>query len=1856
MGPSEKAYNIKQLGVWPYEKYEISTDPTVIDPRLGNILTNYFFPMDYNPGHNFRNTNTVNYDFDNIPNSLNIFGQTVLDITDYNTFYWNITALRTKYNDDLYNIFFAQIDNNLLGYVLHPTRLFLKPISVQKTINGWKLQTSAIMLSAAPIYFETSETMVCAIDISKFYNENYDNKIELALPNDLLINYGLSAIQKYVNRPIIQFTPTNNPIYYTTNLEPDGCKIKADTTYITNLHEYIDMDGGFAKIGDIPLYNNSRRYYPFDSSLFNFDPTKNPNLQTFFMLQSAITDSHPFDSSENCILTSTIDLNTTNFKYFVDSWTVDRNLVYAVSGKIGTFLGVRYVADSPFIRNTQESVYSTLRTFQNAAITNLFLSASSNNNGADTTVWETKYPPHHYSYNLSFSDNNQYRESNVASSLYFDLTSKIISQTATSITLSTYIFSEYGLMKMDLETYGIYDNIKFEIIPTTPQTDDQIYRSLLCFYGTTQNHYDLSASPWIPAASGGIFNIQTIYANGDVRFSILPKLSTYSGFIDSFYKTDIIFENQGTLGGNQKIFQKLIKDGSNYLDTTVSHLTSESSYPFRDLTNSYVSWSFEPSNTDCAIYLLNPILSSYSLVQPNSEILFDYSTWTSRFSGFGPQTIVTKFSSQKYNEFCLLSSNPSLFDIFSEKRFIIGSYNGLQNLNSVRTISLTAGVPVSNKIYNIPNNNSIFWSWNYDGVNDTENQKITAVKTDGSIYTIGEFGLASNLSAITFYIEPAKNDFSPILHNLNITVQNTSIEGSISIKVDEFPSEANFNTEFYVYYRDLLSKEILYTANSEVLTRPLDTTSKYFFKANDQILNQTQNTTLYWNVSDSVGYTSTLSGASSFYYNINTARETLITLSAIESIAAGWVSAHNIKQSLTIYSLPIAEFQKPLKFNIYSEFFWNSGKNLTIADQNNYTLSVSPTAYLNKTSDTYGFWVSANKINFDKYIYSVDTFKTSSIALLNIPYNTDLVSTTGLTVYLTAFGKEFPENNGLFYSMSGTNGLFTSIFDITAKTFPFNITPLTVDNKFQRSPTLVPYTSCTFTFSAAQTNIDIGTNLYVSIVQKISTIPLESPTQPNGGTITYTLSSTYWTSNKTIAAIDGTYNLFRLSVGDPSVELTISEREKTPLYLTALASIDKKIPTTTFDNYPTYSGNKDLWNTISEKVTSSYVQTLYAYITSERFELYISDYYQLTGNSILFQADSYFLSDSNPISSFYIDYGDGVSESLSLNDTNSHYYDYAGSFSITLSSIFQNGEIYHNTNIKPIIIYNEWPIYDQNDIRFISEKSLLLPYNLSDISIQPNEFGNVDIYNTAITRLYKNLEYISSNMKTINVETPTDFYGWLGANSSLKSDGLRWQTPDYNNNSYLSYLTYATNTGTSHFTNIQSFSEKDGNFIVLDGGKIRFFENGKKLKESTFINYEDFTKNFKAIDYMETDDTGKVLYVLDVFNNKLHRVDLEISDISYIFDILNIGGFGSKSDPNKFSSPSKVVYKDSYVYVLDYNNSCVKKYTPELTWIYTYYSETFQNNKIEDFDIHPNTGLLYTLNSDNIIYVFDNDQTEYYTSLDIGSIIGSNTVLDFRFDEVGEFFYIVTTDSVYKFTASGIYIGAFGAGYQKSLKVGTNKTIYVSGQYFITKMYEIVQNFGIGDGLAKTKWTLDDILLTSNEFASDLNYNRSLQRMVENVKKLRNTIDSKFVLVDEMTSSGNVTYFAKTPVKTLERPTFSDDIENDSVRIGINEYHIPQVFNREFEKIYSALEVLKTFFDIGTVNASTENGCQGVFCWSWKAMSCYNLSLPLIKLCNINPITFAELEKSFGINYAPSKEWGNAKSSCCSNTKSPLER
>jgi hypothetical protein len=203
------------------------------------------------------------------------------------------------------------------------------------------------------------------------------------------------------------------------------------------------------------------------------------------------------------------------------------------------------------------------------------------------------------------------------------------------------------------------------------------------------------------------------------------------------------------------------------------------------------------------------------------------------------------------------------------------------------------------------------------------------------------------------------------------------------------------------------------------------------------------------------------------------------------------------------------------------------------------------------------------------------------------------------------------------------------------------------------------------------------------------------------------------------------------------------------------------------------------------------------------------------------------------------------------------------------------------------------------------------------------------------------------------------------------------------------------------------------------------------------------------------------------------------------------------------------------------------------------------------------------------------------------------------------------------------------------------------------KIQDILEVYQLGEGLPFNYWDNSQLAVYPDEFTSDLNYNRSLKRMAQNIKSFRNTLNAKFVLYPQQTKNGSANYLTWIPINKDSLPKFSNDVENETLGVGVNELHLPQVFNKELVKLYKAIDELKKFLDVSNINPDSINktvNCKQPFCWSFKAMSCYGLTLPIIKTCEINPITFSELQSGFPYTYAPSNIWGNAISDCCSQS------
>ena len=115
----------------------------------------------------------------------------------------------------------------------------------------------------------------------------------------------------------------------------------------------------------------------------------------------------------------------------------------------------------------------------------------------------------------------------------------------------------------------------------------------------------------------------------------------------------------------------------------------------------------------------------------------------------------------------------------------------------------------------------------------------------------------------------------------------------------------------------------------------------------------------------------------------------------------------------------------------------------------------------------------------------------------------------------------------------------------------------------------------------------------ISIEQYIQTKPLFTPASQITGTITYFLSSLYWTASalvevpftNTIGTSSIIENLFVIKYGDPAIPLYAGEYGKTDFYLYAVTDLFQQIPPETFDNYSEdfwqYPTDPSLWKSIN---------------------------------------------------------------------------------------------------------------------------------------------------------------------------------------------------------------------------------------------------------------------------------------------------------------------------------------------------------------------------------------------------------------------------------------------------------------------------------------------------------------------------------------------------------------------------------------------------------------------------------------------------------------------------------------------------
>jgi len=1908
---STKAYTITTEGTWPNEKYVVGLDGNLIDPALHSIPAyNYFrFNNSIDVPINYYNS----YDYLNSAPVFDTQGLNAIDTTASTSLVWNVSSERRLFNiGNTFNTLAidiapgSNISNKYYCYYINPKRLLLKPTS-KPTFNGtnWTLNTETVLKDEYTRFYLSSASDVSgALEIRK---ENVSKPTTSSLPiNNYSIVYNMSSCRMRNNIPVISFTPTNNPIFLSTVLEPspstsvDKSRIRPDSTFVTYsvifYADYGPSNGGIkmgnlgqerfdnvATYGSLPTLKSSyimTDKFPVDLS------TKTQNDKQIFQLLQIKNDSSLSDLSDTkyCVLCATFNLSDSNFTYLSKNYFTGTTIVNTITGLPDTNIGVSYIADCPTLQFTQEKWQDTV----NSVTTPLGVPLTGSSSTHSSIDWVTKYPPHYYSYKASLKDDNDPSQSLMETSdLTFFLRSPIISQEYTpkgwnySATLSTYIGSDHDFVTYDLSFGAPDDYIKF-----TPSLDasNVILDDVYAYYGSSLNiPYDLKSSPWIKASDANQLKISYPFEkHGEIEFTILSTLSSFAGILDSFEKTNIkLAIGQPPNNSGQPIFISKIFEVADRLEADSSFLVNDTSWPTRDLNGSNISWFVEPINSTTSINAVDLNGKYLQSITPGQSILFNSNTQTVAVSGYGPQTIVLTLSSQKYNETTSVSSVSSLFDYFSEGYLLVGSPNGVNNLNKTRSLYLTAAVPYKGRQYDIPQSGKICWTWSYNGQTYDTSPVSAYYIADNTPYVFGTDDSNIVLSSIYFEIEPPYNTV-PNLNNFDVLASIDTpkglIDGTYNILLDDFPNPSIFNTDFLTYYSSfdnyttvynpLVSNDISNTRlTKNVITRPNNNTNAFnLYSHSDVIPRFASTSTIIWNVSSTDNDLYDVNNTNTISYTKNKKSDTIISLSALNAIVPGWTFPHNIKSELSIHILDENEFNKNLEFISIPEYFWNSGRYATVSDTSNFTQIQSSNkfgTFGNKKSNSQTYYLSTNKPYSNDLIYTMGISSpftifdgvTSSYELIDIPYRTEMFTSSGL--YISVFAYDtlyYPRKMGPTYKIPDSGSLVTKSFNIKAETLSNS------SNLLRNTLKLKDYTDITFSFYPLATSINVDTDRTISITQKISTNPLESPVQVDYGTITYTLSTYFWKEQKVVPAVDGTFNLFNINIGDKFKTLTVDNRNNT-MVLQASANVYKKVPSSTFNDYANnqYTNERDLWNSVNQ--ITPFISSVNIKTNSDVAipSIFISTAYTLTGSNIFIQFDTPEYQ-TNKIVAYMANFGEANSyKILSYDSTLFYNYKNSGTYYISYSALFKDGSYLEFKNPNPIIVKDSWEVYDPNALRFVEETILSLPYSNDQVLIQPNEWGDEDIFNSTISRLSDNLDYLISNVQTLDTKSPTLLFGWLGTNPNYLANGIRWYTKDTDSFIY-DAPEFSVSQGSSYFSNIKDASEVNDRMFILEGNTFKALSSTYFAPDINLNGTDGLKTTLLNPVSLEMNEDGTVAYIVDPPNNKVYRFDLQFSttppELNYS---INIGGLGTSFDNNKFNSPSEISYASGRLYVLDYNNDCIKQYNSLLNWRYTYRNPIFEIEQPITIAAHPKFNMLYVLTDNKIIYIFDDLSSDYIASFNIKEVVGD--VIKMSFDESGDFIYILTTNNVYKYSPSGYYITTLILSKSilnfVSIKKASNRSMLLITKNSVIKIQDILSVYRIGGGIHSEYWSKDQLLIDRNEFSSDINYNRSLIRMGQNIKTFRKTLNYKLVLATEQTSNGIVTYFAKAPISYTELPMFDDTIELDSIGVGINELHVPQTINKELIKLQNALMSLKDFLDIKQLtleNSKLLDKCGGEFCWSWGAMSCYNFKLPVIRICNINPITYEELENNSITVYAPNKSWNLATSDCCSKVPTPF--
>jgi hypothetical protein len=481
--------------------------------------------------------------------------------------------------------------------------------------------------------------------------------------------------------------------------------------------------------------------------------------------------------------------------------------------------------------------------------------------------------------------------------------------------------------------------------------------------------------------------------------------------------------------------------------------------------------------------------------------------------------------------------------------------------------------------------------------------------------------------------------------------------------------------------------------------------------------------------------------------------------------------------------------------------------------------------------------------------------------------------------------------------------------------------------------------------------------------------------------------------------------------------------------------------------------------------------------------------------------------------------------------------------------------------------------------------TLSLPYSGFDsIKIAQNDIATADVINNAFSKLYTNYLQLYRFTNIASNVIPISAVSFV--NSPVQGDIVA--------------ITGVLNASVS--PNYYVFFASTGTDIIALTADIAFTSVNIVASINTTASFSNIS--FVDVRKLIVDLPNNTLFVLDREANLIHKYNISgfttndrILKNKFVY-LKSMGGIGGYDDSNFFNSPESFALSNSYLYIIDSGNSCIKVFDSEFNWVTTYrlFRDFYHNYPI---DIATDNNNFYILTENSKLLTYTNTFVES-TITDLPVLSGSGEIYEsiVTSNSDSEIFYLISNTNVYKKFYTDI-TGLIGYYLFYRYGIDINNNVDQTIKAFATVASNETRDKNIVFSTINDTNTLglydDSINLVSNlvtdqfdiyslssinigydEYVQNWVFNKSIAKMIVNHIRLRNLIISRFLY--EPDDAGTILLQGQRYLTPYELSTITYD-QSITNFIGCNEIFQNNIINRELESIYtlqtSILDLLK---------------------------------------------------------------------------------